>query len=426
MSSISFALLSKTPIFKHFLTASTVSLFGTSIFDIAIPLYIWDRTHSPMALAFGGVALHLPYFLTAPFTGYFVDHFNNRKLMLLSDIGQIFTLLFVLAYDFSGASYLWPVLAAVFIAKSLSIQFETVATFHLIPAIVPRDKLGEANTWFLSTQRLIQVVGPVSGGLLMSLVGFRLCILINILSFSATLLYVIKMKNLAQLIREDIKAYTPRKPVTLGAIFQSFHGSLKYIWTSPLFKPFIFAMFFWNLSSLTPQGPSLVYYFRGLMGYSEAQFGLVVSLCGALSIVGFLTGSALYRRFGFYRAFAGSGLWQAFLGTASIGFLGNPLFMAAVFGSSRLGSSCMSMGSFYLRQTKVPRLKTGAVNASIRMHFMSAAPLSALLQGVIIQHLGVEFSLLFGAICLWITLWYAIQVALAYEQGNQQDEAIAA
>ena len=68
---------------------------------------------------------------------------------------------------------------------------------------------------------------------------------------------------------------------------------------------------------------------------------------------------------------------------------GVPLGQALVFGLSRVGSSVLSMGSFLIRQTEVPREKLGAVNASIRMHFMAGAPLSALFQGFIIKHFRV-------------------------------------
>jgi hypothetical protein len=48
------------------------------------------------------------------------------------------------------------------------------------------------------------------------------------------------------------------------------------------------------------------------------------------------------------------------------------------------------------------------------MFFMSAAPLSAILQGFIMDHFGVETSLAMGAACLWGAVWYASELATHY------------
>ncbi len=88
--------------------------------------------------------------------------------------------------------------------------------------------------------------------------------------------------------------------------------------------------------------------------------------------------------------------------------------LAVVLGVSRMGSSLLTMGTFLLRQTKIPHNRTGGVNSCIRMFFMSSAPLSALLQAFLIQHFGVGTSLVVGAIFLWTTVWFAKSVALAW------------
>ena len=92
-------LLKRNPVFRGFITASTISMLGTSIFDLSMPLYVWGRTQSAMALSLTNVALVLPYFLMAPFTGYWADHFDKRRVMLVTDIGQVLFLLFLFCYD---------------------------------------------------------------------------------------------------------------------------------------------------------------------------------------------------------------------------------------------------------------------------------------------------------------------------------------
>ena len=413
MFSLPTNLLIKHPIYRNYLAASTISLLGSNIFDIAMPLYIFNRTQSPMALALVSLGLNLPYFLTAPFTGYTVDHFDKRKVMLVSDIGQALTMLLLIVYDLVGSNSLWPILILVFAAKTLMILFETVASFHLIPALVPPESLADANTWFLSSQRLIQILGPIMGGLLMTVFGFKSCIFANFLSFGATLFFVFRMKNLSHVIDGDrLNELNPS--ISPIAIFKNFRESVRYIWRSSLFRPFIFTLFCWNLTCFTRNSPSVTFYFNGLKNFSPADYGFVMSLVGFMELLGFFWATGFYRRFEFAKTFSGACFWQAAIATIGMCFYGHPFAFAVMFGVSRMGSSIISMGTFLIRQTEVPRNQIGAVNASIRMHFMLSAPLSAIAQGVIIEHLGVGTSFVLGVVTLWATFWLSKKVGTAY------------
>lgn len=413
MTSKSKSLMARNGIFRNFLAASSISLLGNNIFDIAIPLYIVQRTPDPMMLSFANIALTLPFFLMAPLTGFTVDNFNKRRVMLASDLGQVLCLLFLLIYDYYGKSQFWPVLLVIFAAKTLMITFETVATFQLIPALVSEDDLNEANSWFLSSQRFIQIFGPLLAGLLMSTSGIHACVIANMVSFFATLFFVLKMKNLNEIIM-GYGIESTRKQMTVGGVVDSFLDSVKYVWNSPLFRPFILMMFVWNLSSLIPNTPSIVYYFTVEKKLSSSQYGTVASVFGLVGILGFLVSGKLYQKHFFYRPFVFGGVFFALTGMLSIIFFNQPYILAAIFSLSRIGSSIVTMGTFLLRQTNIPKSKMGGINAALRMFFMSSAPISALLQGFLIKHFSVQVSFVVGSVFLWLTVWYSVKVAQAY------------
>ncbi len=406
-------LITKNVIFRNFLAASSISLLGNNIFDIAIPLYIVQRTPDPMLLSWANIALTLPFFLMAPLTGFTVDNFNKRWVMLISDIGQVLCLLFLLLYDYYGHHQFGPILAVIFIAKTLMITFETVATFQLIPALVSEQDLNEANSWFLSSQRLIQILGPLIAGLLMSTSGIKMCVLANMVSFLATLFFVLKMKNLNELIIGN-ETISPKKQMTVGGVIDSFISSVKYVWGSSLLRPFILMMFVWNLSALVPNTPSLVYYFTIEKKLTSSEYGSIASLFGLVGILGFLISGKLYQKHFFYRPFVFGGIFFALTGMLSILFFDKPYILALIFSFSRIGSSVVTMGTFFLRQTYIPKAKMGGINAVLRMFFMSSAPISALLQGFLIRHFSVRISFIVGSVFLWLTVWYSKKVAVAY------------
>lgn len=406
-------LLENNPIFRNFLTASSISLLGNNIFDISMPLYVMERTHSPWALAMVSVALQLPYFVMAPLTGYLVDYHDNRKLMLLADIGQVLLLSCLVLFDFTSSDLLWPIILAIFAVKTLAILFETVTTFHLIPSLVKVGDLSDANTWFLSSQRLIQIAGPMLGGLLVGLAGFRASIFINIFSFGATLYFVYKMRELSHIIHHgQVRSSNSRLPI--AQVRSSFTQSVKTVWRKPLFRGLVFTMFFWNLSSLTPNTASITYYFLGVKNYSAVDYGAVLSIFGIFSIVGFFLSPGLYRKHGFKTAFYFSAIWQAAFSLVAVCFTNFPMLFVLFFSVSRMGSAVMSMGTFLIRQTEVPRERSGAINSTLRMHFMSAGPLSAGLQGKLMEGFGVVSSFAMGALCLVLTAWWGKKTADAY------------
>jgi MFS family permease len=412
------------PTFRNFLSASTISLLGSNVFDVAIPVYVAQKTGSVYALSAATVALHLPFFLMAPFTGYLVDNFNKRKILLYSDIGQVLCLVLLLLYEFVSAKALWPLLLSVFVAKTLMILFETVTTFQLIPSLVSKQELSEANAWFLSSQRLVQIAGPLIAGLLMATLGLTSCIGLNILSFSATLYFVVKMKNLDRLIGEENQTGNWRT-ITLGDIASNFSGSFKFIWNSPVFKPFVLMMFFWNMSSINQNHPTITHYFSILNNFNPEKFGLVISLFQVLGFIGLFLSGSCYRRWGFLKAFVGATVWLAAFTTLSLLFFDAPIALAIGIAISKVGSSVFSTGTFYIRQTRVPRSRMGGVNACLRMLFMLATPVSCFIQPILVEHFGSLTSFGFGALCLWATVYFALKVGRTYSSekslGDQVD-----
>ena len=400
-------------------------MLGSSIFDLSMPLYVFARTKSPMALSLTLVALTLPYFLMAPFTGYWADHFDKRKVMLVTDIGQIICLFFLLAYDLWSPTGFWPILGAIFVVKTLMILFETVTTFQLIPGLVKPADLGQANTWFLSTLRLVQIVGPLVGGAILGTFGARGSILINIVSFVATLHFVTKTRNLGELVGDP--HLRKRNPSFARGVSQNFTDSVRFIFQSKVFRVFIPLMFLWNLSPMIPGTASLTYYFTGIKGFTAAEYGSVVSLIGVFGMLGYLMSTFLFDRLEFGNAFYGAAVWQAVLGTVALLFFPHPVLLAIVFAVSRSGSAILNMGTFLIRQTHVPKERMGGVNACLRMFFMSAAPLSALLQGFLIEKVGVLFCLVIGVACLWGVVHYSKQLTIALgKRGRDLNETATA
>jgi len=412
----------KNKAFGQFLCASTVSQVGSNIFEVAVLIYVAQKTRSVFALSGVTLALHLPFFLMAPLTGYLVDNFNKRKMLIFSDLAQIFFLGILAFHEFFFPNALLPLFLSIFCAKTFMILFETIATFQLIPCLVSKQELPKANAWFLSSQRFIQIAGPLLAGIIMTFGGFHLSILVNCLSFGATFYFVLKLKDLDKLVGDD-KLNHHWRDITLGDIASNFAESFKFIWASPVFKPFVWMMFLWNLSSINPNHPTISHYFSVLQGFNPKEFGTVVSLFGVLGIIGFVFSGAFFRRWGFSRSFLGGCLWLAAIPSLSLFLFNHPWQFAIALAVGKMGSSLLSMGTFYIRQTHIPRSRMGGVNACLRMIFMASTPLTCLVQPVLVEKIGSWSSFLFGVLCLWGTVFFARKVAKNYSLSANSEVA---
>jgi len=173
-------------------------------------------------------------------------------------------------------------------------------------------------------------------------------------------------------------------------------------------------MFLWNLSSINRNHPTIAHYFSVLQGFNPQEFGTVVSIFGVLGILGFILSGAWYRRWGFSLALSSGVLWLAAVPTLSLLLFNHPWIFAISLAFGRIGGSVLSMGTFYIRQTFIPKERMGGVNACLRMVFMSSTPITCLVQPLLVEKLGSWSSFLFGVLCLWGTVFFALKVGKNY------------
>lgn len=68
-----------------FLTSQTISLFGSALVQYAIMWYVTLETKSGMMMTLYILFGFVPTFILSPFAGVWVDQFNRKKLIAISD-----------------------------------------------------------------------------------------------------------------------------------------------------------------------------------------------------------------------------------------------------------------------------------------------------------------------------------------------------
>ncbi len=149
-----------------FLASQNISLFGSSLVQYAITWYITLTTQSGVMMTVAIVCGFLPTFIISPFAGVWVDRYNRKSLIILSDASIALATLVVAILFFLGPTPIW-LLFFVLIIRSIGAGIQAPAVGAVIPQLVTQDKLTKVNAANGSLQSMMMLIAPmVSGALL--------------------------------------------------------------------------------------------------------------------------------------------------------------------------------------------------------------------------------------------------------------------
>jgi Na+/melibiose symporter-like transporter len=160
--------------------AGLISLTGDWILRVGLAYYIYVLTGSTLASAFMLLASFVPQIALSSFAGVFVDRWDSKRTMVISNLLLAAGLLPLLAVH--RASAVW-IVYAVTIWESCLAQFFAPAQQSVFPALVEDEHLVTANALNGQTSDLSRLVGSAVGGVVAALGGITALALTDIASF---------------------------------------------------------------------------------------------------------------------------------------------------------------------------------------------------------------------------------------------------
>lgn len=149
--------------FRYLWTAQVVSDFGDSLTSLTLLILIQRLTGSTVALAGLLISITLPALIIGTVAGVYVDRFDRKRLMVLSDILRAIV---VLMFLFARSEALVPVIFALAFTQSAVGTLFRPARSAFLPAIVGEEKLLAANSVSQTSMVLFNVVGTATAGLI--------------------------------------------------------------------------------------------------------------------------------------------------------------------------------------------------------------------------------------------------------------------
>jgi MFS family permease len=168
--------------FRRLWLAGLISDTGDWLLLVALPILVFQLTGSPLQTSFAFLVELAPAVLLGPVAGHLADRWDRRRMLVGVTAVQAVALLPLLVVHDRGDL---PVLYTVIAVEAAMLTLFGPAKNALLPTLVPQEQLVSANSLVGLNQNLGRLVGGALGGLLLTLSGLPVIVVVDLVTFAA-------------------------------------------------------------------------------------------------------------------------------------------------------------------------------------------------------------------------------------------------
>jgi predicted MFS family arabinose efflux permease len=375
--------------FRLYFVARSVSMLGTALSLVALPVLAFQLTGSPALTALLTAVEAIPYLVLGLPAGALVDRLDRKKVMVVSSVVSGASLLSIALMSLVQAVQFTHLLVAAIIV-STSFVFSDAAGFGLLPALVGRTRVASATSVLVTTSTLVGLIGPALAGVLIATIGTALVVGIDGATYLAA-------ACLTAFVRVNDPLPSPTRQFSLHA---DIIEGLRYIWRRPEIRALTFMGTGVSVAGGAITGIIIVIGVQQL-GYrtDDARLGLLYAATAIGTLAASLLLKGIHQRLGVGVvvlvgvSIAGvSAVMLAMSNTTPMVVL----FLAMFSG----GSSLAIINGIIVRQVITPSRLQSRVNTTARLIAWGGAPLGATIGGVAAQIGGTSLSSFVAAAAL--------------------------
>ena len=376
-----------------------ISLFGNAIQRFSMSLYLLEFTGSTAAFANILAISTIPYILFAPIAGKLSDNINKKKIMVYLDFfcSILIGLYAIILFSNNDNTY---IVAIMMFLLSICYTLYGPAVTTSIPQIVDEDKLTSANGIINQVGSIVNFIAPILAGVLYGLLGIKVIILINAISFfiSAIMELFLDIPDIDKSNNEN------NKVLSINFIINSFKDMKdSFIYLRKHKKVILGIIVSYALSNifLVPILSIVTPYFINIfLGLPSEIYGLIEAICVLGMIIGALFISVKPKFFSIKKVHHTH--YPMILGIFLMCFLefikGNSYVLAGIFAISglfiMLSISLSNVLTLTFIQKEIPTNMLGRVSAfSVAIATISITP-GQLLYGQVID-MGIPLKYIF-------------------------------
>lgn len=372
-------------------TASTISNLGGGVAGTAFPLLAASLTHDPKDVAGLTVAFTLPWLLFGLMAGALVDRLDRRRVMVSVNAVRAVLMGLLAASVFAGEATIPLLYGFAFLLGTGETLFDNAAQ-SILPAIVPRERLEDANGRLAAAERVTnEFAGPPIGGILFGLAAAT-PFLVDSSAFVVSVLLVLAIPGSFRAAREAVAPTTLLAEIREGLRWLARERTLRAVAASVSVLGLVDSAWF----------SILVLYALEILDLGSAGFGALLVAGGVGSVIGSIAAARLSRRLGPPAALAGA-LLLAAASQVALGVTSSVGVAAAMLAVSGVAFGIWNVVAVSLRQALTPDRLLGRVHSSYRFLGIGATALGAVAGGLTADAFGLRAPFLIGAPLLFLT-----------------------
>jgi predicted MFS family arabinose efflux permease len=378
--------------FARFFSARCISVTGSCISAVVLPISVYQKTGEPVLVALITSITVLPYLLFGAVAGAMGDRFNRRRLLVTCDVISAAGMAVIPVTVAAHVAALWVIYAGAAVSASASVWFDS-ASFGAVPALVGRAGVTEANSLLWTASNVSSVAAPALGGLLAAGIGPANAVAVDAASFAISALLLSRVAARLNLSSPQAAAGGASARQMIADIREGF----SYLWGHQLIRILTLVGSANAVTGGSLTGLMVVYATRRPhVSDHGVTIGLLYAAEGAGAVAGGFLLSWLTRRFRAtaitVSALAGVTVLVIAIALADQYALG----LALVFCWSTLDIVIIVNG-VSIRRLVVPDRMQSRVNTTARMIAYGGTPAGAALGGIIAQYYSVKTALLLSA-----------------------------
>ncbi len=394
----------RNPAFLRFWAADTVSVFGSLITRIALPFTaILMLNASAFEVSLLVLADLVPSCVVGLPVGVWVDRVRRLPLMIASDVMRAAVLVSIPIAAAFDALTLAQLYAVSFVASALTVLFN-VAQVSILPALVSREDLLEANSKTSATQSISEIGAFGIGGWLVQLLSGPGAILVDAVSFLAS---AVLLRSVA------VNETTPATEVR-SAMRREIVAGLDYVWHQPLLRTTALAsMALWF--GLSIFGTIISLFALKELGFEAGPLAMIFAVGGVSSLMGSVLVGPVTRALGVGPAMIVGLLVAGLLLLPLVLAHGHGVTAAVWLAVQQLGDGAVLVfliNEVSLRQTIVAPGLMGRVNSSVGFLRSIARLSGVLVAGVAGEIIGLRATLGLGGAVVTLAAIFLVFTSL--------------
>ncbi|MDR4982481.1 MFS transporter [Bacillus cereus] len=258
-----------------FLWAATLfSSFALAFFTFSQTWYIAKTLNLEASLGVVFVALSVPRLIFMIVGGAVADKFPKKNIMFYSNIIRAILVATILTWFIVGDVTLYTfALFALFFG--LADAFFWSADGSILPELVEKSRLTQANSLTQMTNQASVILGPMLGGILIKFTNYETI-------FSITILLLI----IAAILVQKIQFTMSEKNETDKSMFTSIKEGILYVKESPFLSTFLICSAFLNLFLIGPMQVGFPLFVKNVLHGDSLQFSYLEAAVGGGMAIG--------------------------------------------------------------------------------------------------------------------------------------------